>query len=322
MLSIQKRTLLLAIVFCLTLIACQTASYIQIETLEPAKITLPSEVKKIVVLNYSASPNRSETRKVYNLIRKIDSVTAPECVNGLRETLQESPRVEISTPYGNRVLRSTITEDSISWNFLTKICKEFNAQAIIVLQQYSSDWTQKTRYVEGETDYFIRPNLVDVACSWSIYYPDSQQVVYQQFLKYENVDNDFEQIQTVSYAMGTDFAKQISPLWNETYRIYYITENYVMQTAAGFAQKEEWEKASAIWKRYSHHPNKRIAAAACYNMALACEMNGKLDLAADWASKSVALKNNAARNYLNILQKRIENLQLVEEQMITTDSIP
>ena len=61
-------------------------------------------------------------------------------------------------------------------------------------------------------------------------------------------------------------------------------------------------------KKYVNHENKHIAGRACYNMALACEANGKILLAIDWIKKStINLNNKKAANYLLALKKKNKN---------------
>ena len=60
----------------------------------------------------------------------------------------------------------------------------------------------------------------------------------------------------------------------------------------------------------------KIAGRACYNMAIINEINGDLNAAMDWASKSYTDYDisNALR-YVNILKNRLANKRIIDHQL-------
>ena len=95
-----------------------------------------------------------------------------------------------------------------------------------------------------------------------------------------------------------------------------------MLLAEKYALNNEWLKAAEIWNKLSKNKNPRIAAKACYNMALACEMEGKLDAAIDWLVQSYStLKENNeehkqnCQRYLAVLALRKKEIAKLEHQV-------
>ena len=67
----------------------------------------------------------------------------------------------------------------------------------------------------------------------------------------------------------------------------------------------EWEDAMEIWNHFADDPKKKVAGRACYNMAVGCEVLGKIDLAKTWAKKSYSVfGNKKAVDYLWRLDHR------------------
>ncbi|MBK6994271.1 MAG: hypothetical protein IPH31_04870 [Lewinellaceae bacterium] len=62
--------------------------------------------------------------------------------------------------------------------------------------------------------------------------------------------------------------------------------------------------------------NRKAAGRAAFNMAVASEVSGNLDLALEWATKSWNdYGNKKARNYINIIKARQNDARKVDSQM-------
>ena len=62
--------------------------------------------------------------------------------------------------------------------------------------------------------------------------------------------------------------------------------------ALQYVKIDKWEAAITLWKKYTYGKNKRLAANACYNMAIASETYDNIDVALEWAAKSFLLKKD------------------------------
>lgn len=95
-----------------------------------------------------------------------------------------------------------------------------------------------------------------------------------------------------------------------------------MLLAEKYALNNEWLKAAEIWNKQSKNKNPRMAAKACYNMALVCEMEGKLDNAIDWLvqSHSMLKVNNEehkeiCKRYITVLALRKKEIERLAHQV-------
>lgn len=121
---------------------------------------------------------------------------------------------------------------------------------------------------------------------------------------------------------GTNFAELLTPHWLEVQRMYYKSGNVELKEAEKLIQKNEWIEAAKIWKKNIDNKNKSIAAKSMFNLALACEIEGDIDAAIDWAVKSFHVygsKNEThyfhCMDYLKILGQRKVDIKVIEKQI-------
>ena len=120
---------------------------------------------------------------------------------------------------------------------------------------------------------------------------------------------------------GTQFAKYMSPHWVEVDRMYYQSGHTELKTTDIMVAEDRWLEAAEIWKKNTTNRNKNIAAKSMFNMALACEMNGEIDAAIDWAVKSFYVFGNKkevhafnTQQYIQILGQRKLDIKKIENK--------
>jgi hypothetical protein len=118
---------------------------------------------------------------------------------------------------------------------------------------------------------------------------------------------------------GTNFAEFLIPHWMEVERMYYNLGQIEMKKADELVKQNRWLEAAEIWKKNISNKNKKTAAKSMYNMALACEVNGQMDAAIDWAVKSFytlqnkdELHSQNCQNYIRVLGKRKLDIKRIE----------
>ena len=121
--------------------------------------------------------------------------------------------------------------------------------------------------------------------------------------------------------LGKSFGTKVIPSWIQVDRMYYQSRNREMIKAEKYALNQDWLNAAEIWNSQTKSKNKKIVAKASYNMALACEMEGKPDAAIAWLvlSNSALEKNDKGheancQRYVNILATRKLEINRLEEE--------
>jgi len=130
-----------------------------------------------------------------------------------------------------------------------------------------------------------------------------------------------------SIYLGNSFGTKMIPTWIPAERAYYKSKNTEMLKAEKYAKNNNWLMAAEIWNRETKNKNDKIKAKACYNMALACEMEGKPDAAIGWlvlSYSSLKKKNEGheynCQHYVNVLALRKKEIERLAEQVKRTEN--
>jgi hypothetical protein len=193
----------------------------------------------------------------------------------------------------------------------------------------------KTTYNRNE----LTPFITKASLLWTIAFKtDSLVYTYHQTdtLYYEkdqlnlNSNNKdkilWQMVNSSSFYLGSSFGAKMIPNWMPAERMYYKSKNPEMIKAEKFAINQDWLHAAEIWNKQTKSKNNKIAAKACFNMALTCEMEGKPDLAIAWLVQSYSglPRNNEdhraiCQQYVNILALRKKEIERLEEQVQIDD---
>jgi hypothetical protein len=341
----MKKYLLIASIVLLG-VACKT-TYVTVQVLQPAQITIPSKIKNLVFINRSLPDKKDKFRNILEGAVTGEDVFADrrgseECVKGVTGKLQGSPRFQASLPE-NINLRGTGTRafpPALDWNIVEDICKNNQADALVVLETFDSNNNRQISERQAERKEnnkvikyveFVATLNVQIEAGWRVYFPTEKRIIDQHvFTDGRNWSNTSDAkkraeaglpsqesaVADAGFYSGQQYAFRISPMWTNVSRYYFKKGNTDFTIADRKGKSSDWKGAAEIWRKYVNDSNSKIAGNACYNMALACEIEDDLQSALDWANKSyVNYNNKKGRSYANILQQRIYDQSKLDEQM-------
>ncbi len=328
--------------------SCSATNNLTMGATEPAIVHLPKEIQRIGIINRSLPSEGNRT------IDKIDQILSAEgldldrkgaevAINALSDELAGTGR------FGEILILDKETEirkgldvfpASLSWEVIEEICAVNGVDAIFSLAFYDTD-TQ----VSYKPSVMQLPNNLGVKVSvpahevtlntlvkngWRIYNPLNRQIV-DEFMytdqlvssgkginpvkAIEAIARRNEAVETLSRNMGFAYGSRLSPYRHRISRDYFVrgTDNFVV--AKRRAQTGDWQGAAQLWEKELDNSKPKIVGRACYNMAIINEINGDLNTAMDWASKSYAdYDNKEALRYLNILKYRLSQNEVLEQQ--------
>jgi hypothetical protein len=317
--------------------------------IEPAQVHLSSDITKVGILNRSVPSAGNEAidkiDKVLSLEGlNLDKQGAQAAVTGLSDELSRDDRfeaVKLIDAQDSQKKGLGVFPAALSWAAVEEICRENEVDVLFSLEFYDTD--TKVAY---ETTMVTIPNNLGINAKipghkvalntaikngWRIYDPVSKQLLD------EFVGNDYitsvgeginpvkaieavvgrkEAVLQVSSNIGNSYGLIIKPLRKRIARDYFVsgTDNFVI--AKRRAQTGDWDGAAQLWEQELNNPKGKIAGRACYNMAIINEINGDLEKALDWASKSYADYNNKeALRYINLLNRRLAENRELERQL-------
>lgn len=317
------------------------------QVLVPARIDIPNNIHSVGIINRSLPEKGNTLGNVLEGLISGESILADReaserCIVGVTEHLNQAPRFKAVAIYGAN-LKGTGTKQfapPIQWNEVDRLCKQYNVDALAVLESFDSDifFDRGERKVKRKvndrevmvTEYLAELN-VRVNAGWRIYDNTQKRIIDENIYTDErhwdsqgdNPEEAFRRLPSKRRALddaghfsGQQYAIRISPNWLTVSRSYYKKGNDRMKLAKEYAKRGNWDSAITTWKIEAQNADPEIAGRASYNMAVASERNGDLETALIWANKALKEYNNKkAAAYIAILQQRMYDQQRLDRQM-------
>jgi hypothetical protein len=303
----------------------------QIEIMKPAIFNLPEEIRSVAIINRAPYQLDSLPYQYLN-VNKIETDTlvkyrtlSNNCVDALSGFFEKEGYFGKVNNYRDS-LAVIYSSNEIGIITAEELFRKTKSDICIFLDRFNFNVVA----LYGFSDMVAN----GAALSWSIVIKtDTLSYLYNQMdtLVYEASDfplnlNDHAKLNLLvtnsSEYLGRFFGSKIIPTWLTVERLYYKSRNQNMLFAEKYALNNEWLKAAEIWNKQSKNKNPRMAAKACYNMALACEMEGKLDAAIDWLvqSHSILKVNNEehkenCKRYITVLALRKKEIDKLAHQV-------
>ena len=347
--KIYSTTAIPVLVISIILCSCSSTNSLTISVTEPAPVYVPSNIKTVGIVNRSLPLKKNENIDKLDKIlsaegKDLDKDGAHESVVGLFDELKNNNKfseVKIIDSVDVRSPGAGVFPSALSWKTIERICYENNVDAIFVLSFYDTDAKINYKAVPIEIDgpLGIKIPAVEhhaiiatlIKTGWRIYDP-ANKFILDEYLVNENmvltgaginpvraieaIMGRKEAVLQLSNSIGHNYALRILPYRIRVSRHYYVRGTNNFKIAKRRAQTGKWDEAAELWDKEVSNLKRKVAGRACYNMAIINEINGDLNAAVEWASKSYTdYKNKKALRYLNVLKYRIERNMQLQQQM-------
>ncbi|MFW5916353.1 MAG: DUF6340 family protein, partial [Bacteroidota bacterium] len=311
--------------FLFFLAACSPIERMKTDVMEPAEMAFPEEVFTLTFL--IPEPEIVINTRTYD---EIDAKTDEELWAGITDIAAISPRFNVNAL--NLMKTDTIRQDTLKWKEVRQITDSLDVDGLMVLHQlkFSDSLDREIVYDSNyEGYYFIYK--IQAMINWKIYEPQSQTIFnthsYKEKFVWEGLGSTEKEairklvdinraFSSAAYWSGNDIGHTLFPYWVEQERFYFIRGNRYFRRARDHVENNNWQKAIDIWKKNFKLNSEDAAYRAAHNIAFACEMLGKIDLAIEWAEKALDIGYaKRSREYLDTLRERKEKLDKIDEQM-------
>ncbi len=289
---------------------------IPIEVREPAAFTFPSTIKSVALVNRDQYV--CDSILSYNYMRenwiKADSSSNKRltnvCVSSLSKMLKNESQFDTTILINGENAYSihSLNQRQIDENFKqSSSCLKIFIDSLFF--QKIPDESLKNLF------------RLKVCLNWSVAYTthDSLLIAHQKdsieyFDFHANYYNGkyflpFGRLYGSCRDIGSLVGAKILPNWVAVDRIYFRSNNHDMKAAEQALKKNDFVQAAEIWNKKTQCKNKRLAEKAIYNMALACEMDGKFSIALDWLNKYIPAAKSGNKKYDAIFQQYINLLE-------------
>lgn len=333
----------------LLICGCSATNNLTMSAVEPAPVTLSKDVTRIGIINRSLPSEGNKTAD------KIDKILSAEGLNldkqgseaailALKDQLERNESIEeiviledlVHLRKGLSVFPSTLT-----WNVIETLCEEYKVDAIFSLAFYDTDTkvNLKVTTMDIPNDLGVKVAVPAheltlntlIENGWRVYDPYNKRIADELVFSdhvvsvgkginpiraYEAILGRKEAVLHQSKYMGMDYAQRLLPFKHRVNRDYFVRGSENFKIAQRRAQAGDWDGAADLWQLETINNDPKVAGRACYNMAISNEINGNLDVAMQWASKSyVDYENNFALPYLNTLKYRARQKAVLNQQL-------
>ena len=331
----------------ITFLSSCVTSNIVMDVQRPADITIPQNIKDIVIVNRSSPSKKNLAGNIVEGIISGESVGydrkgANYCVEGLVDMLINSERYNLKNT-GGIELKGTGTANfpsPLKKDEIIDICSAYGADALLVLETFDSDSrvlvgdpvtrTKKVKGVKVKELRYPATLSMDIRSGWRIYESKNQTIVdenrfteIKEFKAYgKSADAAVNSLPSKSFTIkqsgifaGKKYGLRISPSWVKVKRLYFIGKHSDLKLAASYIKRNDWDNAISIWKNLLENPDVKIASRSAYNMAVATELQGRNDTAIEWARKSEKLGEKKSARYINVLHISKRNEEKLKQQL-------
>jgi hypothetical protein len=329
--------------------SCGATNRLTLGITEPAIVHLHEDIKNIGIIN------RSLPSKGNNALDQIDKILSAEGLH-LDKKGAEAAISALSTELSViknfdtiKILEGVeevkkglgVMPATLSWELVEKLCAENEVDVLISLAFFDTNTKTdlKVTTMKLPNDFGVdvdvpghRINLNTlVACGWRLYDPQTKEIVdrrtYNKNMNFsgqginpmkavEAVAGRNETVQEYSRNVGIAYAKRMIPRYRRIARDYFSGGTDKLKMAHRRAQAGDWKGAADLWEQELSNPDQKVAGRAHYNMAISSEIDGDLEKAIQYASKSYTdFETRAAIDYVNVLRYRVSQNRVLEQQL-------
>lgn len=322
-----------------------------INTIQPAAITIPQDVKSIVIVDRTES-----NHKAVNVIEGIltgevpgeDKAAVQNFITGLRSQLSASQRFTVKTG-AERLKGNSLTRafpEQLSWNKIEGLCRQYQTDAVVAVEIFDSDFvvtdgvrkikkTVKTNDDEKEieVDEYYANGIDDIKIGIRVYNLKNRTIEDQELftksgqwesageskvLALASLISKSAATQDLSRQIGADYAYRIAPM------PITLSRNFVGKSKKSdavfqgtkHADVGNWKQAIQVWKQGIGSAEPKEAGLLTHNIAIGYEVLGDLTNAEQWASQSYTKYNNKkAKAYLEDIRRRMADENLSKYQL-------
>lgn len=347
--KLYKAATISLLLISVTLCSCGSTNVLTLSVAEPAPVYIAPNIKTIGIIDRSLPSKKNEKLDKIDKIlsaegMNLDKEGAHESVTGLFDNLKKNDRfseVKIIDSIDVRSPGLGVFPAALSWKTIEQLCNKHRVDAIFALSFYDTNTKvdYKTATTQIANPLGIKIPAIEhrvtvttlIKNGWRIYDPVNK-LIPDEFMIYENlvlrgkginpvkaikaIIGRKEAVLQVSRTIGNRYALRILPYSIRVSRDYYVKGTANFEIAKRRAQTGDWDGAAELWYKEVSNPNGKIAGRACYNMAISSEINGDLNEAVEWVSKSYAdYKDKKALKYLDILKYRMDRNNQLQQQM-------
>ncbi len=334
-----------ALFIMLAVTSCTVYNEYPIDVYKPGAVIIPPSVKNVTLVyrnfKYPGDTLQHYYKNDFKLFKasndpeNLDSLLVTSCLSELAKNLKSSGSFDSVRviPYETFKRHSGEKLPLFNSGLVQKFTGNSPSELLISLETFSYFYSKyPERYETIATDEVI------TAAVWGVYFPAGEKMIERKTMIDTLVWNGYDDqgnykkgykappriaaLQIASKMAGENYAKRFYASWRTVNRIYSIPPLPDFSQAAAYFEEGKTDDAIQLWKKYVDDRNGKLAINARYNLALAYEIQDKIDLAVQWltAARDLAVKTRSREDltrifsYLKALEQRQKEIQRLMQQ--------
>ena len=316
------------------LAGCGGTEYMM-EFMTPSDVYIPGSIRNVALINRAANPAQySRVIGVDGISRDYSGLSHQLANEALRQLIAEDTVLKRFNLSFYQVpppeAKSGVVTDALRKSEIQQFCQQARSQALLSAEAfgiaaaptlvgssgYSSDVQQAynvsliavwrwydCQSLEVKDDHREDLNL-------TVFAPDTSKL-------YEQLSRDEKWMIPAVHEAAAHQYERIAPHWQSAYRlVYHSGAEQLREAYYLLGQENGLEQAIEIWKNLAANEKTSVRIKACYNLALASEIQGSPDAAISWLDQGLALKKHTpSEEYREILENRLAAQRVLEEQL-------
>jgi hypothetical protein len=303
----MKSIAALIICVCTILPSCISNRYIDIQVLNPAAITLPSDLTNLYIiesLKPTEQSNLSNIKTRYPRLNYYNQLTSSFNLN-LKKNLEESPLLQhtaISIKKAKEVLKETL---NLPNQLKEKQMAIFPGLGLVIDTSHLHVYSNEYGYAYIVFSLF-KIDISNLQANTILDTHQFQDTLIWEIQNYSDLRQlPKEAIYEIGKIAAKKYADHIAPYWTTEERQLLYSNNSLMRGGYNKFVTNDYEGAKAVWEKLYETGTRRLAAKSAFNIALVCELLDDLDQSEEWLKRSIkSMQYIEAVSYLNIIEKR------------------
>lgn len=303
--------------------SCQLKK-ITLDVYDPPQLELPPQLKLLMVTSRYVPATGPYDEVQWGAFESVDSVKwnhAESMVDSVVSLLTKENRYLVKRIQYPRMFRHNGPDlpEALPWEGMKNETDRQRVEAALVLEGY--DLELKEPEVREDAGQYLARREVNLTMAWRMYQPARRRMLEEKVYHWsslftargENLNaaidalpDEDEMIKQTSLEAAADYVGRFTPGSVAETRFYYPNGDSLMKLAALAVEEDRWGSAETRWYYLSFNSQDSVVKArACYNMALACERDGRTNQALAYARRSHRINpDKRTLEYINILNRK------------------
>lgn len=332
----MKKLGLLVLVMLTFLFSCQLQK-VAVNLYTPARLVFPPEVKSVLITSRyvpAQGPYEDVQWGAYESVDSLKWSLSESIVDSLGKRMATDNKYLVKIKHYPRMLRHNEANlpEPLPWPGLSDLAKKEYVQSLVIIEGFGIDRTPVKTISSGND--FKATFSVGITLAIRAYEPEKMRIiddsVYTFFSEFEGrgpseqeaarqLPDDWNCMVKACDNAAESYFNLINPGMVKTDRHYYTKGDSALIEADLAVRQGKWGRAESKWKWLAYNAeDSMVQAKASFNMALACERDGRLNQAIGFARRSERIHpDKRTREYIEVLNEKMKEYEeLLKQQKI------